>query len=98
VQLYTYHKLLAHWTKLASWKKFNRLGSLLKDGPVFRNAAHHKELAEINPFILRPEDKPEPKHSAAILLGHHLLAELALKKLQDLKVPVHFHTIVQLVE
>lgn len=55
-------------------------------------------MAEINPFVLQPEDKPEGKHRAAILLGQHLLAEIALKRLQILKVPVHFNTLVQSVE
>jgi 2-polyprenyl-6-methoxyphenol hydroxylase-like FAD-dependent oxidoreductase len=73
-------------------------GLVMKDGPVFRNASHHKALAEINLCILRPEDKPEPKHRAAILLGLHLLAEIALKKLQALQVPVDFDTLVQSVE
>jgi 2-polyprenyl-6-methoxyphenol hydroxylase-like FAD-dependent oxidoreductase len=70
----------------------------MKDRPVFRNASDHKALEETNPFILGPEDKPEPKHRAAILLEQHLLAEIALKKLQALKVTVHLDTLVQSVE
>jgi 3-(3-hydroxy-phenyl)propionate hydroxylase len=73
-------------------------GLVTKDGPVFRNASDHKALAAMNPSVLNPEDKPEPKHRAAILLGQHLLAEIALKRLQALNVAVHFDTLVQSVE
>lgn len=79
-------------------EEVKQAGLVMKDGPVFRNASDHKALAEISPFVLLPEDKPEGKHRAAILLGQHLLAEIALKRLQAAQVPVHFDTFVQSVE
>jgi 2-polyprenyl-6-methoxyphenol hydroxylase-like FAD-dependent oxidoreductase len=73
-------------------------GLVTNDGPVFRNASDHKALAEMNPLVLKPEDKPEPKHRLAILLGQHLLAEIALTKLRSYNVPVHFDATFQSLE
>ena len=79
-------------------EEVKQAGLVMSDGPVFRNASDHKALARFDPFVLLPEDKPVPKHRACILLGQHLLANIVLRRLQQLSVPVHFDTTVQSVK
>lgn len=70
-------------------------GFVVENGPVFRKASSHEALAAMRIDVLTAEDMPKPRHRMAILLGQHLLAEIALRRLQENGSTVLFDTAFQ---
>jgi 2-polyprenyl-6-methoxyphenol hydroxylase-like FAD-dependent oxidoreductase len=98
VRVYTSRRLLVPSRKPEFWRRVKVKGLVSREGLAFRNASDHELLAQFDGSALGPEDKPEPKHRAAVLLGQHLLCDIILKRLQAQNVPVHFDTAFQAVE
>lgn len=73
-------------------------GLVTENGPVFRKASSHEVLATVRSDALNEEDMPKPDHRNAVLLGQHLLAEIALQKLQENGTTVLFDTAFQSLE